>query len=211
MALEEAGSRYRVAGYFDARDTLRPSAKAAVAWLTSHGLGVQMLTGDSATAAKPIAEAAGITEVAAGLLPSGKISRIRDLQKNGLHVAMVGDGINDAAALAQADAGIAMGAGAALAQEAGDVLLLSSDPAGIATAIGLARATVSVMRQNLAWAGGYNVIGIPLAAGLLYPTFHVLLTPWMAAAAMAFSSVSVLLNSLRLRAWRAPLTGISPN
>ena len=97
---------------------------------------------------------------------------------------------------------MAMGAGAALAQEAGDVLLLSSDPVGIGTAIGLSRATIRVMQQNLAWAGGYNVIGIPLAAGLLYPVFHVMLTPWMAAAAMAFSSVSVLLNSLRLRSWK---------
>ena len=95
-----------------------------------------------------------------------------------------------------------MWAGAALAQEAGDVLLLNSDPTGICTAVGLSRATVAVMRQNLAWAAGYNVIGIPLAAGLLYPAFHILLTPWIAAAAMAFSSVSVLLNSLRLRGWR---------
>jgi Cu+-exporting ATPase len=94
-----------------------------------------------------------------------------------------------------------MGAGAALAQEAGDVLLLTSDPGGICTAIGLSRAAIAVMRQNLAWAGGYNVVGIPLAAGLMYPFFHILLTPWMAAAAMAFSSVSVLLNSLRLRSW----------
>jgi Cu+-exporting ATPase len=202
MALEAPRSGYEVAGYFDARDTLRPSARDAVGWMRSHGLAVEMLTGDSASAAAPIAEAVGITEVAAGLLPADKVTRIRDLQQRGLRVAMVGDGINDAAALAQADAGIAMGAGAALAQEAGDVLLLSSDPAGIATAIGLARATVTVMRQNLVWAAGYNVIGIPLAAGLLYPAFHILLTPWMAAAAMAFSSVSVLLNSLRLRAWK---------
>ena len=100
---------------------------------------------------------------------------------------------------------MAMGAGAALAQEAGDVLLLRSDPAGVTTAIGLARATVRVMRQNLGWAAGYNVIGIPLAAGLLWPWFHVMLAPWMAAATMAFSSVSVLANSLRLQGWRAPL------
>jgi Cu+-exporting ATPase len=202
MALDEAGAGYRVAGYFDARDAVRPTAKAAVGWLKAHGLTVRMLTGDSASAAAPIAEAVGITDVSAGLLPADKVSRIRDLQEGGLRVAMVGDGINDAAALAQADAGIAMGAGAALAQEAGDVLLLASDPMGIGTAIGLARATVSVMRQNLVWAGGYNVVGIPLAAGLLYPVFHLLLTPWMAAAAMAFSSVSVLLNSLRLRGWK---------
>jgi Cu+-exporting ATPase len=200
--LDEPRSGYTLAGYFDARDTLRPSARDAVGWMRSHGLAVEMLTGDSASAAAPIAEAVGIAEVAAGLLPADKVTRIRDLQQRGLRVAMVGDGINDAAALAQADAGIAMGAGAALAQEAGDVLLLSSDPVGVATAIGLARATVSVMRQNLAWAGGYNLVGIPLAAGLLYPAFHILLTPWMAAAAMAFSSVSVLLNSLRLRAWK---------
>ena len=163
-----------------------------------------MLTGDSATAAAPIAEAVGITQVAAGLLPGSKVDQIRKLQQGGMQVAMVGDGINDAAALAQADAGMAMGAGAALAQEAGDVLLLKSDPIGICTAIALARATVRVMRQNLGWAAGYNVIGIPLAAGLLYPAFHLLLTPWMAAAAMAFSSVSVLLNSLRLRGWQPP-------
>ena len=99
---------------------------------------------------------------------------------------------------------MAMGAGAAMAQEAGDVLLLASDPAGVCTAIGLARAAVRVMRQNLGWAAGYNVLGIPLAAGLFYPAFHLMLTPWMAAAAMAFSSVSVLGNSLRLRGWRAP-------
>jgi Cu+-exporting ATPase len=193
-----------LAGYFDARDSLRPSAKSAVGWLRAHGMTVRMLTGDSETAAGPIAEAVGITDIAAGLLPADKVSRIRELQQGGSRVAMVGDGINDAAAMAQADAGMAMGAGAALAQEAGDVLLLGSDPVGACTAIGLARATVAVMRENLFWAAGYNVVGIPLAAGLLYPAFHIMLTPWMAAAAMAFSSVSVLLNSLRLRGWKAP-------
>jgi Cu+-exporting ATPase len=203
MALEdpEARSGYKVAGYFDARDALRPEAKGAVGWLKTHGIAVEMLTGDSANAAAPIAAAVGIVKVSTGLLPGDKVERIRALQQSGVRVAMAGDGINDAAALAQADAGIAMGAGAALAQEAGDVLLLTSDPGGICTAIGLSRAAIAVMRQNLAWAGGYNVVGIPLAAGLMYPFFHILLTPWMAAAAMAFSSVSVLLNSLRLRSW----------
>jgi len=176
-----------------------------VDWLQSHRLRVEMLTGDSAGAADPIAQSVGIGRVAAGLLPGDKVERVRAMQKEGLRVGMVGDGINDAAALAQADAGMAMGAGAAMAQEAGDVLLLASDPAGVCTAIGLARATVRVMRQNLGWAAGYNLLGIPLAAGLFYPAFHLMLTPWMAAAAMAFSSVSVLGNSLRLRGWRAPL------
>ncbi len=194
----------KLAGYFDAIDTARPAAKAVVAWLHSAGLTVEMLTGDSARAAETVAAAVGISEVRAGLMPADKVSRIRELQAGGVRVAMVGDGINDAAALAQADAGMAMGAGAALAQEAGDVLLMQSDPQGICTAIALARATVKVMRQNLGWAMGYNVVGIPLAAGLLWPVFHVMLTPWMAAAAMAFSSVSVLANSLRLRGWRGP-------
>jgi Cu+-exporting ATPase len=190
------------AGYFDARDALRPDAAEAIAALRQSGLRVLMLTGDSAVAAAPIARQAGIAEVEAGLDPAGKLARIRVLQQSGLRVAMVGDGINDAAALAQADAGIAMGTGADLAQEAGDVLLLRTQPASIPAALGLARQTLRVMRQNLAWAVGYNLLGIPLAAGLLYPAFHILLTPWIAAAAMALSSVCVLGNSLRLRRWR---------
>jgi Cu+-exporting ATPase len=190
------------AGCFDARDALRPDAEAAIAALRQSGLRVLMLTGDSAAAAAPIARQAGIAEVEAGLDPAGKLARIRALQQTGLRVAMVGDGINDAAALAQADAGIAMGSGADLAQEAGDVLLLRAQPSAIPAALGLARSTLRVMRQNLAWAAGYNLLGIPLAAGALYPGLHLLLTPWLAAAAMALSSVCVLANSLRLRRWR---------
>jgi Cu+-exporting ATPase len=194
------------AGYFDARDALRPDAAAAVAALRRAGLRVLMLTGDSAAAAAPIARQAGITEVEAGLDPAGKLARVRELQKAGQRIAMVGDGINDAAALAQADAGIAMGSGVDLAQEAGDVLLLRTQPAAIPAALALARQTLRIMRQNLGWAVGYNLIGIPLAAGLLYPVFHILLTPWLAAAAMAMSSVCVLANSLRLRGWQ-PMPG----
>lgn len=197
MAVDNA-----VAGYFDARDALRPDAAEAVAALRRQNLRVLMLTGDSPAAAEPIARQAGIDEVEAGLDPTGKLARIRALQQSGLRVAMVGDGINDAAALAQADAGIAMGSGADLAQEAGDVLLLRARPAAIPASIGLARQTVHIMRQNLYWAVGYNVIGIPLAAGAFYPAFHILLTPWIAAAAMALSSVCVLSNSLRLRRWQ---------
>jgi Cu+-exporting ATPase len=196
MALDNAP-----AGYFDAKDALRPDAEAAIAALRQAGLRVLMLTGDSEAAAAPIAQELGITEVEAGLDPAGKLARIRALQATGLRVAMVGDGINDAAALAQADAGIAMGTGADLAQEAGDVLLLRTQPSAIPAALGLARQTLRIMRQNLGWAVGYNLLGIPLAAGLLYPAFHILLTPWLASAAMALSSVCVLGNSLRLRRW----------
>ena len=189
------------AGYFDARDALRPDAAAAITALRHAGLRVLMLPGDSAAAAAPIAQQAGISEVESSLDPAGKLARIRALQASGLRVAMVGDGINDAAALAQAEAGIAIGTGADLAQEAGDVILLRAQPSAIPAAIGLARATLRIMRQTLIWAAAYNLLGIPLAAGALYPSFHILLTPWLAAAAMALSSVSVLANSLRLRGW----------
>jgi P-type Cu+ transporter len=189
-------------GAFDARDALRPDAANAVLALRRAGLRVLMLTGDSQAAAAPIANQAGIHEVEAGLDPGAKLARIRALQKEGLRVAMVGDGINDAGALAQADAGLAMGSGADLAQEAGDVLLLRAQPSAVPAALDLARSTLRIMQQNLTWAAGYNLLGIPIAAGMLYPTFHILLSPWVAAAAMALSSVSVLSNSLRLRRWR---------
>ena len=184
------------AGCFDARDALRPEAAAAVDSLRSAGLRVLMLTGDSAAAAAPIADQAGIAEMEAGLAPPTSWRVFASLQQSGLRVAMVGDGINDAGALAQADAGIAMGSGADLAQEAGDVILLRAQPSSIPAAIELARATLHVMQENLIWAAAFNLLGIPLAAGLLYPVFHILLSPWVAAAAMALSSVSVLMNSL---------------
>jgi len=198
-----------VAGYFDALDMIREDSNAAIQALRAigavHGpMRVIMMTGDSAAAAAPIAKQAGITELEAGLDPAGKLARIRALQKEGLRVAMVGDGINDAGALAQADAGIAMGGGADLAQEAGDAILLRAQPATIPTALNLARATLRVMRENLVWAAAYNVLGIPFAAGVLYPAFHILLSPWLASAAMALSSVCVLGNSLRLRGWHPP-------
>ena len=163
------GLENTTAGYFDARDGLRADASDAVSAMRRMGLKVLMLTGDSKSAASPIAQQAGIADVEAGLDPAGKLARIRSLQKNRLRVAMVGDGINDAAALAQADAGIAMGSGSDLAQEAGDVVLLRALPAGIPASIGLARATLRVMRQNLGWAMIYNLLGIPLAAGRSEP------------------------------------------
>ncbi len=193
--------KYR--GRLEAEDVLRPGAPEAISKL--HGLGMKtvMLTGDNAQAANYIAKAAGIEQVEAELLPNAKLAAIRDLQTSGRRVAMVGDGINDAAALAQADAGLAIGTGTDLAREAGDAILLRGEPQQIVEAILLARRTVQVMRQNLGWALGYNVLGIPIAAGVLYPMLGILLNPIVASAAMAFSSISVLSNSLRLRGFSA--------
>jgi Cu+-exporting ATPase len=190
------------AGCFDVRDLLRPDAAESVAILRKAGLRVIMLTGDSAAASAPIASQAGIEEMDAGVDPAAKLAHIKALQKKGLRVAMVGDGINDAGALAQADVGLAMGSGTDLTQQAGDVVLLRAQPGSILVARELAQRTLLIMRENLAWAVSYNIVGIPLAAGLLYPAFHVQLSPWIAAAAMALSSVSVLMNSLRLRRWQ---------
>jgi Cu+-exporting ATPase len=184
---------------FYATDQLRPNAAAAIADLRTLGLTSILLTGDTAASALPIAQQAGIANVRAHLLPADKLAAIQTLQQKGNRVAMVGDGINDAAALAQADAGLAMASGSDLAREAGDILLLHPDLALIPLAIRLARRTTRIMRQNLAWAFVYNLIGLPLAAGVLYPRFHILLSPILASAAMALSSVSVLANSLRLR------------
>ncbi|MHB8817412.1 MAG: heavy metal translocating P-type ATPase [Steroidobacteraceae bacterium] len=186
-------------GVIEARDTLRASAHAAIAGLRRLGIRSAMLTGDTPATAEAIAGTAGIDQVWAGLLPDQKLDKIRELQSQGHRVAMAGDGINDAAAISQADAGLAMGTGADLTREAGDAILLHGEPRQILDAILLARQTLRVMRQNLGWAFGYNLIGIPIAAGVLYPAFGILLSPAIASAAMALSSVSVLANSLRLR------------
>lgn len=188
-----------VVGTIEARDTLRTTAAESIAALRQMGIRTAMLTGDTQATAEAMARAAGIDEVWAGLLPEQKLETIRELQRAGRRVAMAGDGINDAAAISQADAGLAMGTGADLAREAGDAILLHGEPRQIVDAVLLARRTVRTMRQNLGWAFGYNLLGIPIAAGALYPAFGILLSPAIASAAMALSSVSVLANSLRLR------------
>ncbi len=189
---------------FLAEDILRPNAAAAIQSLRNMHVATHMLTGDNAATAQAIAAEAGIAaaHIHAGMLPAGKVEAIKQLQAEGHEVAMVGDGINDAAALAQADSGIAVGSATDLAREAGDLILGVSgkiDLRQLPTALSLARRTTRTMRQNLFWAVAYNLVGIPIAAGVLYPHFHILLSPILASAAMALSSTSVLMNSLRLR------------
>jgi Cu+-exporting ATPase len=163
---------------------------------------VVMLTGDARRTAEAIARQAGIDRVRGEILPEAKAREIQALQEGGRRVAMVGDGINDAPALAQADVGIAMGSGTDVAIDAADVTLMRGELGGVVTAVELSRRTIRIIKENLAWAFGYNVILIPVAAGVLYPFGGVLLSPILAGAAMAFSSVSVVTNSLRLRHWR---------
>jgi Cu+-exporting ATPase len=184
---------------FAIADTLRPNAKAVVESLKRRGLRVVMLSGDRKATADAIAHQAGIDDVIAEVLPDGKVDAIKSLQQGGHRVAMIGDGLNDAPALAQADIGMAMASGTDIAAEAASVTLMRSDLAGVEQAIVLARKTMQTMKQNLFWAFVYNVVGIPIAAGALYPAFGILLSPILASAAMAFSSVSVVSNSLRLR------------
>lgn len=183
-------------------DPIKPSAAEAIAALRGMGLAVTMVSGDSKWGAHAVAKEVGIDDVMAEVLPSQKADIVKKLQRQGGHVVMVGDGINDAPALAQADVGIAIGTGTDVAMEASDVTLIRGDLRGVVTAIQLSRRTMSTIRLNLFWAFIYNVIGIPIAAGVLYPWVSVLLSPVFASAAMAWSSLSVVLNSLTLRRFK---------
>jgi Cu+-exporting ATPase len=189
----------RVVGAIAVSDSLRPTSRDAVQKLQQMEIEVVLLTGDRFPTAKAIAQEVGIQRVVAEVLPQDKVAEIRRLQALGRVVAMVGDGINDAPALAQSDVGISMPKGTDIAIEASDIALMRSDLRGVPAAISLSRQTMATMKQNLFWAFVYNVIGIPIAAGVLYPFTGVMLSPIIASAAMALSSVSVVTNSLRLR------------
>ena len=194
-----------IAGLLLIADPVKAEALPAVRELQEQGIDVWMVTGDARLTAEAVARQVGIPSdhVMAEVLPADKAAKVAELQAAGRHVAMVGDGINDAPALAQADLGVAIGTGADVAIEASDVTLVGGDPRGVAAAIGLSRATMRTVRQNLVWAFGYNVLLIPVAMGILFPAFEVLLNPAMAAGAMALSSVAVVTNSLRLRRFDA--------
>ena len=192
----------RALGLVAVADALKPEAAAVVAALRRRGLDIAMLTGDQRTTALAIARQAGIERVLAEVQPEDKAREIAALKESGGVVAMVGDGINDAPALAQADVGIAMGSGTDVAIEAADVTLMRGDLGGVVTAVDLSRQTIRIVKQNLAWAFGYNVVLVPVAAGVLYPLWGILLSPILAGAAMALSSVSVVTNSLRLKRWK---------
>ncbi|AMJ62773.1 heavy metal translocating P-type ATPase [Bosea sp. PAMC 26642] len=209
----------RLAAIIAVADPLKETTPAAIAALHGLGLRVVMITGDNRATATAIAARLGIDEVVAEVLPTGKAEVVRRLQEGGVRVAFVGDGINDAPALAQADVGLAIGTGTDIAIESADVVLMSGDLNGVVKAIALSQATIANIRQNLVWAFGYNVVLIPFAAGALYPAFGILMSPMVAGLAMALSSVSVLGNALRLRRFggaalmtspRAPAAKLAP-
>jgi Cu+-exporting ATPase len=194
----------KLAAIIAVADPIKPTTREALAALHAQGLKVVMVTGDNAATARAVADALGLDEVVAEVLPDGKVAAVQALRERYGPIAFVGDGVNDAPALASADIGIAMGAGTDVAIESADIVLMRGDLRAVATAMWLSRAVLNNIRQNLIWAFGYNVVLIPVAAGLLYPAFGVLLSPMVAAGAMALSSVSVLTNALRLKAFRPP-------
>ena len=195
----------RIAAAIAVADPIKPTTPEAIEALHALHLEVAMITGDNAATAAAIAKQLGIDHVVAEVLPGGKVEKVKSLRAGGRKVAFVGDGINDAPALAEADVGIAIGTGTDIAIESADVVLMSGDLRGVVNAIALSKATIRNIKQNLFWAFAYNVVLIPVAAGALYPVNGTLLSPIFAAAAMALSSVFVLGNALRLRRFRAGL------
>ncbi|MGC2742177.1 MAG: HAD-IC family P-type ATPase, partial [Candidatus Angelobacter sp.] len=189
----------KAAGLIAVADPIKPSSREAVAALKRNGLRLVMLTGDNRATAEAIAKELGITEFEAEILPDQKLAIVKKFQAQGRIIAMAGDGVNDAPALAQADVGIAMGTGTDVAMESGDITLIKGDLSALMRARNLSHATMRNIRQNLFFAFIYNLLGVPIAAGVLYPFTGLLLQPVFAAAAMSFSSVSVIANALRLR------------
>jgi Cu+-exporting ATPase len=190
------------AGLIAVADTLKENSAEAVARLHQLGLEVVMITGDNRRTAEAIARQVGIDRVLAEVLPQDKAEQVKSLQAHGAKVAMVGDGVNDAPALARADVGMAIGSGTDVAKETGHVILIKDDVLDVVVALEVAKATMRKVKQNLFWAFGYNTLGIPIAAGLLYPAFGLIVSPELAAVMMALSSVSVTLNTLLLRRFK---------